>query len=379
MKMKRIPRYGPFILLLMIGLSVRSAFPASGVILGGEEEDSLPEPRVISLETHQGFIIIHSEHIRHIRNSYPTGFELGVSIHDNDLSTWNTCQCYPRTGIGLSYFNFDNPRILGEGYIFSLYTEPFFKLGDKTSLSVKGTSGIGYLTRPHDPEKNPRNQSYSVSMNFYLQVKTGLNFRLHPKWQLSVSANYNHISNGGIEKPNNGINYPTASIGVDHTIDPQPFPDRKEPGADTFDLKRKWEVNGFGGLKSLNRTNERFFFPGIQVFYNHALNSLHALRIGGEWIVNHAAREKIRLDGHEPSAFQHHRGNLLAGHAFLLGRFRFSEQLGLYLFRPYKDLSKVYQRFSLTYRVSDRVQAGFGLKSHLQVADFLDFRVGYRF
>ncbi len=358
---------------------VASSAEAS-LFAGTEEADTLSKPKVLSLETHQGFIIIHSRSIRNIKNSYPRGLNLDLSLHDNSARAWNTCHCYPRTGFSFSYFDFDHRRILGRGYILSFYIEPFFRLGERFSFSVKGTSGLGYLTKPYDKETNPNNRSYSVPVNGYLQVKTGLNYRLAPRWILSFSANYNHISNGGIEKPNKGINFPTASIGIDRVIEPHPFPERERVKEEAFQDTPHWEVNAFLGTKERNNGSEKsHLIPGVQGFYNHQIAPLHSLRVGTEWIVNRAIRDKIRERVVKRSLLQHHRGTLLAGHAFLLGKFRFSEQLGIYLFRPFEDEDPVYQRYSLTYQLSERFQIGLGLKAHRHVADFLDFRVGVRF
>ncbi len=345
-----------------------------------DDTTSLAKPKVLSLEPHKGFIIIHSEDIRNIKNSYPTGFDLSLSIHDNTASAWQTCNCYPRTGLSFSFFDFDNQRVLGRGYLLSFYIEPHFELGKGVTFSIKGTSGLGYLTKPFDENTNPDNRSYSLHVNGYLQLKAGLNYRINPRWTVSLSANYNHISNGGIEEPNKGINFPTASAGVDYTFNPQRFPKREKMSPDTVQLANNWEVNSFVAYKERSHgAGERFFIYGAQGFYNHAIHQLHSLRVGAEWIINRAVRAKIKKQGEQHELLKHHRGNLLAGHAFLLGRFRFSEQIGVYLFRPYNDNHPVYQRYSLTYRITDHIQAGIGLKSHLHVADFLDLRFGMRF
>jgi len=345
-----------------------------------DDTATLANPKVLSLEPHKGFIIIHSEDIRNIKNSYPTGFDLSVSIHDNTASAWQTCNCYPRTGLAFSFFDFDNQRVLGRGYLLSFYIEPHFELGKGVTFSMKGTSGLGYLTKPFDEKTNPDNRSYSLYVNGYLQLKAGLNYRINPRWTVSLSANYNHISNGGIEEPNKGINFPTASAGVDYTFNPQRFPKREKISPDTVQLANNWEVNSFVAYKELSHgAGERFFIYGVQGFYNHPIHQLHSLRVGAEWIINRAVKAKMRKQGEQQKLFKHHRGNLLAGHAFLLGRFRFSEQIGVYLFRPFNDHHPVYQRYSLTYRITDRIQAGIGLKSHLHVADFLDVRLGMRF
>jgi len=295
---------------------------------------------------------------------------------------WQTCHCYPRAGFGLSFYDFDNQAILGRGYVLNGYIEPFFRLGEKWHLGMKATAGLGYLTNPYNPETNTANQSYSVAINGFLQLNLGAYYRLADQWRIFTNVNYKHISNGGIEKPNKGINYPTAGLGVEYLLKDKDLPKRQKMSKEIPDSSaHEFELNGFLGSKELNNgDNKRHWNYGLQFFYNYQLTPLHVLRFGGEWVINNAVKRQIREDkGTETGNLRHHRGNLLAGHAFSLGRFRFSEQLGLYLYRPYGQEDVVYQRYSLTYKLTKNLHTGIGFKSHRHVADFLDMRISLRF
>jgi hypothetical protein len=62
-----------------------------------------------------------------------------------------------------------------------------------------------------------------------------------------------------------------------------------------------------------------------------------------------------------------------------LGRVTFSQEFGLYYYREFRDTDDVYQRYGLTYEFVKNVFLGMNLKAHGHVADFFDFRIGYRF
>ena len=64
------------------------------------------------------------------------------------------------------------------------------------------------------------------------------------------------------------------------------------------------------------------------------------------------------------------------GHEFLLGKFLFSQQFGVYLNNPNPRHSDFYQRYGLVYRINKFFNAGINLKAHGHVANFLDFRLG---
>ena len=84
-------------------------------------------PFVLGLRQHYGFVIIHSREIRAIKDSYPTGTELTASWQKMDKKSWDLCNCYPRSGILLSFFDFDNKKILGYGFNLAGFIEPFFR------------------------------------------------------------------------------------------------------------------------------------------------------------------------------------------------------------------------------------------------------------
>jgi hypothetical protein len=73
------------------------------------------------------------------------------------------------------------------------------------------------------------------------------------------------------------------------------------------------------------------------------------------------------------------KAGVLAGHAFLLGRFVFSQRLGVYIFdqTPYYD--RLYHRWGIDFRINQHIGAGINLQAHRQVADFVDFRLIYTF
>ncbi len=364
------------VLIPLITTLAKAQFPEN------TSNDTTGKLPAIGLEGHKGFVIIHSRNIREAKDAYPSGLTLNLNWQNIRKKAWQTCHCYPRAGFGLSYYDFDNQKVLGHGYIVNGYIEPFFRLRKHWHLSLKATTGLGYLNKPYDPQTNQDNQSYSMHFNAFLQFNMGLYHRIAPHWRVFTNLNYKHISNGGIAKPNKGINYPTAGLGMEYLVKNQKLPAREKVNVEYRDsAKNEWEINTFLGTKELNNGDKnRYWNYGIQFFYNRKISQLHALRLGGEGIVNNAIRQKIREDKTEKTtSFNHLRGNLMVGHAFLLGKFRFSEQIGIYLYKPYADEDTLYQRYSLTYQLTDHLHAGLSLKAHRHVADFLDLRLSWRF
>ena len=82
----------------------------------------------LAIKQHYGFVIIHSREIRAVKNSYPIGTEFNFNWKKIDKKSWELCHCYPKVGVLLSFFDFDNKKILGYGLNVAGFIEPFFQL-----------------------------------------------------------------------------------------------------------------------------------------------------------------------------------------------------------------------------------------------------------
>ena len=162
-----------------------------------------------------GFIFAHSEAVQNTSGANPTGAEISLAWQRNDSATWVLCNCYPRKGLLISYYDFDT-KILGKGFTAAYFLEPNYRVGKNIFFSFIGSAGLSWLTNPFDSISNSTNQSYSQYLNGYLRVGIGLWFRLNDQWWMQSSANYHHESNGGMKNPNKGINWPTAGIALSY-------------------------------------------------------------------------------------------------------------------------------------------------------------------
>ena len=68
---------------------------------------------------------------------------------------------------------------------------------------------------------------------------------------------------------------------------------------------------------------------------------------------------------------------IMGGHEFLLAKFIFTQQVGIYVFKnnPYTD--DWFHRWGLLYKAGKHYWFGLNLKAHRQVADYIDLRVLY--
>ena len=182
--------------------------------------------RYLSGMLNYGNVILHSQEVRPIGPSNPIGFNLDYGIHKSSQKAWDACNCYPRSGVSLSFWDFDNPDVLGYGITGMYYIQPVFGAKNRLSFSLRAAAGLSYQSQPHDKEDNPDNLSYSTYLAFPLQLGVAAHFKINESWTMDLQGVLNHISNGGLNEPNKGINWPTIGLGVSRYFTVPEFKDR---------------------------------------------------------------------------------------------------------------------------------------------------------
>lgn len=361
--------------ILLLNLLLPATLPAAFA----QEEESAATAVTAGLHSHYGFIIPHASEVRDIAASHPWGLELDVSFHFTGRKAWQYLQGYPRLGASLAYFNFDNPEVLGNAWSLIVFAEPFLSAHKDFSFSFRLGTGISYMDTPYHPQTNPENLFYSTPISFPLVANFMANYRLNEHLLLRAGATYHHISNGGTRQPNKGINFPTITTGLNYTLRPARFPVRQGGEAIEPGDERNYLIALFGSAtNSPNNPSEHIPLIGATAYVSQRVGRLSALTAGAEWVADFALREHIREDEQEDGTdFQ--RGALLAGHEFRIGRIRFSQQVGIYVYAPYPAMDRLYQRYGLEYHTRNKLFFGVNLKAHRHVADFLDARIGLRF
>lgn len=337
---------------------------------------------IVGFRTHYGFIIPHAEDLKPYSKTNPWGFELEWNLQLMSEDAWNYCYCYPRTGVSFLYVNFANPQILGSSYSLYAFVEPVLGAEKKFHASFRFGIGPSFMDNPYDEISNPENTFFSSHISFLVLLNASLNYRLTDLTNLRLAASFNHISNGGIQNPNRGINFPTVNIGVDYNLKPQPY--LKRVKNDTIDLHpKKWrfDIVAFGTGKTEIKGEAHYPVFGLYTNVSRVFARLSAVSFGLEGTVDMADKKEIENNELKKNGkyIDHKYLSGLLGYELLIGRFIFSIRVGAYLYSPFERMDPVYQRYGLTYHISKRFFAGMDIKAHRHVADFLDFRVGVSF
>lgn len=351
--------------------------------LVGFSQEQARRPVFLGIKAHPtGFIIPHRDTLKDIASSTPRGLQLEVSRFNYSEKSWQSCNCYARTGFSFLFFDYGNNAQLGQSYNLSFFIEPYLNVNNKLTFSYRAAMALTYLNRVYDAVDNSENLFYSSPISYMLLVSLNANYEVHKNWRLNTSLNYNHISNGGMKQPNLGMNFPTLSVGVDYVLNPMEKSLPKYEKKETHSKRGLIYARFSGSIKTIE-SNDTVLGTvqkpviGLEAGYLKPISKLNGLSAGIEIMSDGSWRE---LNSRWGADFDHRTFNVMIGHHFLLGKFNFGQQLGIYAYKNYPNTSSpFYQRYSLFYQMGKYLNLGFSLKAHVEVAEIMDVRIGMVF
>ncbi|MFO8087036.1 MAG: acyloxyacyl hydrolase [Bacteroidales bacterium] len=338
--------------------------------------DTIKNPLYIAVKPQYGFIIPHSVSIRDISTTNPYGLEVETGWHLVQQRSWNKFNTYSRAGFSLNYSNFDNPDVLGSSWNLLAFAEPYIFHKRQIRMSLRMGAGISYITNVYHENNNPDNLFFSSPLSFMVNADLNILKYIDKQWFVSAYFKYNHISNGGISKPNKGMNYPTYGLGVGYSFEPVAFKDWEKKTLTSAEKKVQYSLHAFATLTEVDDQDFEGRKPafGVLLSSRKRVSVIHAFTLGLEGLVDYKVKE---LMNDEPEPRDHHQFSMLVGHDFVVGDFVFSQYWGTYIYAPYYLDRAFFQRYSLTYRILPQLHAGVTLKAHAQVAENFNVLVSY--
>jgi len=345
-----------------------------------KDPEKTKPPLYIGAKLHYGFIIPHAEELKSVSESNIWGFQVDISRLNISSRSWSTCNCYSRLGLSFDFMDYRNPDVLGHSYNLAYFFEPYFNYKGPSRFSLRVGMGLSYLDQVYDEFSNPENLFFSSKISGLLFLNLSYNYLIKDRYQLNFSLNYNHISNAGAKMPNKGMNFPTASVGLDYIFRPV----KLEPQEKSVGLKDKkflgyarvfWSVRSVEP-DSLNPRKDKLMI-GVEGGIIKGLSNINGLLGGIEFSYDGSYKEMSdRMEeSYAPYVLSVH-----LGHAFVIGRITFTQQMAYYAYKPFPSTSKsFFQRYGIYYRIGKMVNLGFSLKAHGHVAEHMDLRLGMEF
>ena len=321
------------------------------------------KPKFISISKTFGSFQPHTPKIEKYRGTNPSGFEV-------EWSRWNLSQkaleasgTFAKLSFSAGYVDFDHPDL---GY--SLYAmasiEPFLIVKPKFRVSLKGGAGVSWLSTVYDAQDNPDNLMFSTNFAFPLSMGAALYYNFHSRLGLRTELGFRHFSNGGVRLPNLGINYYSMGLGLEYAIDPYVIPEKSKrvPVAKT---SRYDFIGGYTIKEDTAKINNRSVFTLIAQRFRQR-SRIHGTVMGTQ-IEYHETTER------KTNPFN---AGIFLGNEFLMGQFRFGQQMGLYFIKGSDARNLLFQNYYLRWFIEEKYILGIHLKVHGRVADYLGVQIG---
>ena len=328
---------------------------------------------------HQGVIITDSPSLTSLAKSNPWMIQADFSVLKNTQQVWDYCNCYSKNGVSLSFTNFKDPEKLGTATSLIFFTEPYLYYSDKLQFSLRGGSGISYLTKVYNADTNPENLFYGSPISFFLMLNLNLYYSISPSWRASITGQFSHISNGGTKWPNYGMNYPTLAVGLDYNINPQQL--SRRTSSPFTERSLKIIIHPFGTVHKAEANDsfaqERKLLLGVNAGVVKPLTRVNSLGLGGELYYDGLSEVFQARSGESYSPWT---GSFSLQHYIFFGKILFGQQLAYAVTALNPDTNKkLYQRYFLEYKVRPDWYAGITLKAYGGRSDYLAFTSGFVF
>jgi hypothetical protein len=334
----------------------------------------------VTATVQKGFALPEYEYFLYTIEDYVQSVGLSISKRTAGKNDWEQIYGFPEYGISLFYSTLGNDRIYGRE--IALY--PFFKypIFSRNRFSINNKIGVGlsYVTKKFDLEENYQNIAVGSHVNIHFNFGLDFRYLFQKKYQLQTGISFDHLSNGNLQEPNLGINSVTSYLGLGYLIgnSSQPTLHTLKPHRKDFGVEFVFYIGG-----KYTRTYQSIFYftsSGTIEFKYEPLRVLH-LGVGADLFYDSSTEREMQVlqlgDFKEKYDF---RTGIHFSQEIVYNKVSLIIQEGVYLFLTDQvKYNTMYNRGIIRYRIGDHVLINISLKSHLNVLDYPELGLGYRF
>jgi len=330
-----------------------------------------------------GFIVKHHEDMGHLITGHPSGIRLNFSKYSYGTKAWEQRYGYPTFTTTLSYYNLKNDEVLGK--IVALNTGLGFHLNNfevsKNDIQAYFGFGLAYITNPYNAETNNKNNVISTYWPLTFNLRISYDRQVSSRIKAGIALQLSHFSNAARAVPNYGINIANFNIGVKYLLTDS-HPAYRTDKLDDSDFNKKSYFNidfrfGRSALTPVGSGASPYY--AISLFWNKQVSPKSILDTGIEGFANKAIEKQILLNQALVEGSPDYRTiSIMIGHEFLLHKMSLVTQLGVYVYKPYQSIDRIYSKVGIKYYFTDHIYGSLILKTHYAVAEVLEYGIGIR-
>lgn len=339
------------------------------------------DTNAIEVNLMSGNVLPHTPDMYHLQ-SHPDALMLSFSRQTHGTKEWHSAYNFPDYGGYFLYQNFNLPA-LGEAHAIGMHYNFYFL---NRNLQLKLAQGFAYVTNPYDKYDNSKNKAFGTSILDNTNI--GLSYQksnIYKGFGINAGVMFCHYSNGRTKSPNSGINTYLLNLGVNYDFDGKSQNKDSIVDKKSFRERIKYNIVFRSGVNESPVINSgQYPFYHIGFYADKRFGRKSALQLGTELFLTQSFKDYIKYKANAYPELQldpntdYKRVGLFVGHELFVNRFSIEAQLGYYIYDPFKNEISIYDRVGMKYYISKKVFAGFTIKTHLFLAEALEFGVGVR-
>ncbi len=339
----------------------------------------------------------------------PTGINFGIEFPSTQQRPWQQYLGNPTVGLGISYIDLGHED-MGTGIAMYPYilinciSSEHFNLKFKVGAGLVAVSKHFYNTQ----DAPVHNRTFSTTLNAYLTPGLNAEFPITRNLTINSEFGFFHMSNGRMVEPNKGANVPYGAVGLITTFNPAPEEERTP--IHFPDLPYKWSLNVTlgGGIHAADETDaHRFPVATLHLGAMYSVSNWYSVGLGADLFYNDAIANPETNRGmyiKVEEDWKRMRGGLSINNEFCFGAVSALVNWGVYLFNPVRNLYNNdhpvygkgprplfyksertgvdeqfhYIQFGAKVRVFDNVSLQAIVKTHMHIAEFIEFGISYK-
>lgn len=376
-----------------------------------------PDRLGVGISAGWGYLLPKGDHNQEVMKSHNVGIidaRLMYQSGSNDIyeTKWN----HPIVEFGLFYGDFTHINLQGPdtpyrgkvGREISLYAGMRYSFLHFGSFSI-GTdlqNGIAFFTKRFDENNNKDNWLIGSPLSIFISAGLYMQYKFSKDWLISLGADFKHVSNGTLARPNLGANVVSPVLLLAY------MPEYKKNNSNASQrIEFEGEKNDFHSKRGIylevsagaagSTLTEQFqtfeknhytvygsFITQVAGMYRYSALMASGLEMDYRY-ANYAPRLRYydEIGGFEYKKYSKHVLGIGFQHEIFYHNISLQAGAGVYLYRKLghttKDSGISYQTVGIRYSfpfAGNRLFVGYNVKAHnFSKADAMQFHVGYRF
>jgi hypothetical protein len=252
---------------------------------------------------------------------------------------------------------------------------------EKLELYTELQFGVASNWKTYDPQTNPMNIAIGSGITVHVNLGLRAFYQLSEKIDIGGGFSFSHFSNGGIERPNYGINMGIPSLDLRyHFVGRPEIPELTMP--EEPELKREFIIMGsYSKYQTIHDTLDIYYYAvgGISPYYLWQNSEVFKSGVGLDLnFLTGLSSRPIGVPG--PMGWE----NLTVGIGYQLevvfDRLSIVAGIGSYaVHKRYRNFHQFYQRMGLKFYLLENLYAGVNVRAvNFGTAEFMEFNMGYR-